>query len=202
MWLWTLTGGAPVEEPEDKEESEDDARESYTSAAKKTKPKGFVLEFDTARKIAQGLGATLENLSTVIEVRGEFARLLPVSERATALFGKDAGQTPMKAKMKKDKQLKLGLFDELMDEDQKEVAWKEKAEAKLGETTLDRIHQSMILFAAGRGEAMKRFLVDDGAGQDQRFWKLAQALSALYPSSSDEKRWVDGVLARKRGLGL
>ena len=33
-------------------------------------------------------------------------------------------------------------------------------------------------------------------------WKLAQALSALYPSSSDEKRWVDGVLARKKGLGL
>jgi hypothetical protein len=60
----------------------------------------------------------------------------------------------------------------------------------------------MILFAAGRGEAMKRFLVDDGAGKDQRFWKLAQALSALYPSLSDEKRWVDGVLARKKGLGL
>ncbi|MGZ3392144.1 MAG: hypothetical protein ACXVCF_21475, partial [Isosphaeraceae bacterium] len=35
-----------------------------------------------------------------------------------------------------------------------------------------------------------------------RFWKLAQALSALYPRGSDEKRWVDGVLARKKGLGL
>ncbi len=54
----------------------------------------------------------------------------------------------------------------------------------------------------GRGEAMKRFLVDDGAGNDQRFWSLAQALSALYPASSTEKRWVDGVLARKKGLGL
>ena len=89
-----------------------------------------------------------------------------------------------------------------MDAAQGEVAWKEKVEARVGETTLDRVHQSMILFAAGRGEAMKRFLVDDGAGKDQRFWKLAQALSALYPSSSDEKHWVDGVLARKRGLGL
>ena len=202
MWLWTLAGGAPPESSDDKEEAEDGDEEEQTGTSKKTKPKGFVLEFDAARKIAQGLGATLENLSSVIEVKGDTARLLPVSERAAVLFGKDAGQTPRTTKKKKDKQLKLELFDELMDDEQGAVAWKEKAQTKLGETTLDRVHQSMILFAAGRGEAMKTFLVDDGAGHDQRFWKLAQALSALYPSSSDEKRWVDGVLARKKGLGL
>ena len=72
----------------------------------------------------------------------------------------------------------------------------------IGETTLDRIHQSMILFAASRSEALKRFLVEDGAGRDHRFWRLAQALSALYPPRCEEKRWVDGVLARKKGLGL
>ena len=60
----------------------------------------------------------------------------------------------------------------------------------------------MILFAAGRGEAVKRFLVSDGAGQDQRFWRLAQPLSALYPPGSDERRWVEGVMARKKGLGF
>ena len=64
------------------------------------------------------------------------------------------------------------------------------------------MHQSMILFAAGRSEAMRRFLVEEGVGNDQRFWRLAQALSALYPSQTDEKRWVDGVLARKKGLGF
>ena len=74
--------------------------------------------------------------------------------------------------------------------------------ARPGLTVLDRIHQAMILFAAGRGEAMKRFLVDDGAGTDPRFWKLAQSLSALYPAGTDEKRWVDGVLARKKALGF
>lgn len=200
IWLWTLTGRISVEPADDKKEVDSDNEEEHTGTSKKAKPKGFALEFDAARKIAQGLGATLENLSTVIEVKGDSARLLPVAERATALFGKDASQPPTTAKKKKDKQLML--FDELVDEKQGDVAWKEKAEAKLGETTLDRVHQSMILFAAGRSEAMKRFLVDDGAGQDQRFWKLAQALSALYPSSSDEKRWVDGVLARKKGLGL
>jgi hypothetical protein len=60
----------------------------------------------------------------------------------------------------------------------------------------------MILFAAGRSEALKRFLVDDGVGSDKRFWTLAQSLSALYPAGTDEKRWVDGVLARKKGLGF
>ena len=40
------------------------------------------------------------------------------------------------------------------------------------------------------------------AGRDARYWGLAQALSALYPAGTDEKRWVDGVLARKKGLGF
>jgi hypothetical protein len=39
-------------------------------------------------------------------------------------------------------------------------------------------------------------------GHDARFGKLAQSLSALYPNGTDEKRWVDGVLARKKGLGF
>ena len=43
---------------------------------------------------------------------------------------------------------------------------------------------------------------EDGAGTDQRFWRLAQALSALYPAHTEEKRWVDGLLARKKGLGF
>lgn len=51
-------------------------------------------------------------------------------------------------------------------------------------------------------EALKRFLVEDGIGREVNFWKFAQALSALYPGGSQEKRWVDGVLARKKGLGL
>jgi hypothetical protein len=69
-------------------------------------------------------------------------------------------------------------------------------------TTLDRVHQSMLLFAAGRSEALRRFLVEEGVGQDSRYWALANALSALYPPATDEKRWVDGVLARKKGLGF
>ena len=73
---------------------------------------------------------------------------------------------------------------------------------KIGSTVLDHVHQSMILFGAGRSEALKRFLVEDGVGRDQRLWRLAQALAALYPSGTDERRWVEGVLARKKSLGF
>ncbi|MCF6155519.1 MAG: hypothetical protein E3K36_09760 [Candidatus Brocadia sp.] len=33
----------------------------------------------------------------------------------------------------------------------------------------------MILFAAERGEALKRFFVEDGVGRDEQYWRLAQA---------------------------
>ena len=50
--------------------------------------------------------------------------------------------------------------------------------------------------------SLKRSLVEASIGQEAHFWKLAQSLSALYPPGTDEKRWVDGVLARQKGLGL
>ncbi|MHB1768353.1 MAG: DUF1156 domain-containing protein, partial [Phycisphaerae bacterium] len=160
---------------------------------------GYTLEYDAARKIAQGLGANLEQLADVVEVKGDKARLLAVAERTRILFGKDEAQTPQRARKKARQANLFAGIDELENQD---GGWGNKSVPKLGNTVLDRVHQSMILFAAGRGEAVKRFLVEEGAGQDGKFWKLAQSLSALYPVGTDEKRWVDGVLARKKGLGL
>ena len=195
MWLWTLSGG--TSSPEDSEPREDVDDE----CSKSQSPSGFGLEYDAARKIAQGLGAHLEDLKSLIEIKGDQARLLAVSERTAYLFGKDQSAFPETIARKKKKQ-QLDLFAELTQPGVGEEAWEEKTVTKLGETVLDRIHQSMILFGTGRGGALKRFLVEDGIGQDAGFWKLAQALSALYPTGTQEKRWVDGVLARKKGLGL
>ena len=75
------------------------------------------------------------------------------------------------------------------------------AAPSLGKTTLDRLHQAMLLFAEGRGEALKRFIAEE-IGKDQGLWSLAQSLSALYPPGSEERRWVEGVLTRKKSLGL
>ncbi len=197
MWLWTLNAGSSNGEAEASGDSEgEDDEESGNSGKAKG---GFVLEYDAARKIAQGLGAHLEDLGSLVEVSGEQARLLPVGERARHLFGKDEGKV-VTARKKKEPQ--MDLFKVLQQADDGGTTFGETKVERHGETVLDRIHQSMILFAAGRSEALKRFLVEDGAGRDQRFWRLAQALSALYPSQTEEKRWVDGVLARKKGLGF
>jgi len=198
MWLWTLTGGK-AEATNGENANDDDADDDAEGGAKKSKTNGFVLEYDAARKIAQGLGAHLEDLNSLVEVSGDQARLLPVGERARHLFGKEEGKvTPARKK----KVPQLDLFKVLEQADEGGTTFGETKVERHGETVLDRIHQSMILFAAGRSEALKRFIVEDGAGRDQRFWRLAQALSALYPSHTEEKRWVDGVLARKKGLGF
>jgi len=205
MWLWTINAGARSktnDKPVDEEEAEDDDGVE----TKKAKTGGFALEYDAARKIAQGLGAHLEELETVVEVKGDTARLLSVGERAKSLFGQDGAAEEVVGGKRLDKKKEIDkgqmtLFSELEEAEEKGL-WGERGAPAGGKTVLDRLHQAMILFAAGRGEAMRRFLVEEGAGKDGRFWRLAQAFSALYPAGSDEKRWVDGVLARKKGLGL
>jgi putative DNA methylase len=199
MWLWTLNAGAPSP-PAPLPEGEGSEEEDEDSGGKTNPKSGFTLEYDAARKIAQGLGAHLEELSDLVEIKGDQARLLPVAERTKHLFGKEEAQAPTRGRGKK-KPVQGDLFADLK-EAEAEAGWGVTGAPKSGETVLDRIHQGMILFAAGRGEALKRFLVEQGAGRDQRFWSLAQALSALYPSSTDEKRWVDGVLARKKSFGF
>ena len=195
MWLWTLFGGTAVDT-----DSNDDIEDSDEDLGTPTpKLSGYVLEYDAARKIAQGLGAYLDKMPSLVVIKGDQARLLPVIERAPALLGQEA--KPALA-TKKDTARQLSLFDLPTTSTGAPAPLGEWNAPPPGATVLDRLHQSMLLFAAGRGDALKRFLVDDGTGTDPRFWRLAQALSALYPPASDEKRWVDGVLARKKGLGL
>ena len=69
---------------------------------------GFSLEYDAARKIAQGLGAHLENLSHLVAIQGETAVLLPVAARSRYLFGKDSGEAPRADTKKKSQQM---VFD-------------------------------------------------------------------------------------------
>ena len=193
IWLWTLAGGNGTASSElDDEDDDDDGATAVTTSS------GYALEFDAARKIAQGLGARLEELGQMVEVKGDKARLLPVAERARYLFGKTATSG---APSKKAKKKQLGLFADI-EQAAEEQGWGEIGTPRAGATTLDRIHQSMLLFGSGRSEALRRFLVEDGVGSHSQFWKLAQSLSALYPTGTDEKRWIDGVLARKKSFGF
>lgn len=194
LWLWTVAAGSDGTGDKDSETDDESTPKSGFG--------GFTLEYDTARKIAQGTGASLERMDNIVHIKGDKATLLPVAQRTGYLFGKDeaAPQTP-RGRRKPTPQ--ADLFAELMvGEPEAEYLPQQQPVSKPGETLLDRIHQSMILFATGRGEALRRFLIEDGIGLESGLWELAQALSALYPGGSDEKRWVDGVLARKKGLGL
>jgi hypothetical protein len=60
-------------------------------------------------------------------------------------------------------------------------------------TTLDRVHAAMLLQAGGRTNALRALLkAEQDRGPD--FLRLANALSALYPKSSEEKRLLDAML--------
>jgi len=206
MWLWTLGSGKTPNTENTEEDTEDDEEDGGGKKA----VRGFALEFDAARKIAQGLGVHLDKCQSFVEVKGETARLLSVGERVRYLFGKDAEAVPAASASGtkgKRKKAEPNLFQSL-DEVKAEIAVAEAeaagklAAAKPGATALDRVHQAMLLFSSERGEALRRFVVDDGIGADSRFWKLADSLSKLYPAGSEEKRWVDGVLARKKSYGF
>lgn len=184
IWLWTVSTGNG--------EKENGNGEGIKST-------GYAVEYDTARKLVQGLGAHPEQMPTVVEVKGSTARLLPVRERTEYLFAKTTLTALQKNKVK-GKQLTL-------DGDSIEGTYVAESLAEptsldfAGTTTLDQVHYAMLLFATGKGDALGRFLKED-IGREIKFAKLAQALSALYPAQSEEKRWVDGVLARKKSLGF
>jgi putative DNA methylase len=60
-------------------------------------------------------------------------------------------------------------------------------------TTLDRVHAAMLLQASGRTQALRALLkTEKERGPD--FLRLANALSALYPPGSEEKRLLDAML--------
>ena len=111
MWLWTLTTAA---KNDNEATSVDGARKNQPvsgghqeGTAKPRLRTTFSLEFDAARKIAQGLGAHLEDLRRVVEIRGDRARLLSVAERTRHLFGNDGISPPPARRVRMVRQLTL-----------------------------------------------------------------------------------------------
>jgi putative DNA methylase len=62
-----------------------------------------------------------------------------------------------------------------------------------GAATPDRAHIAMLLQASGKANALRAMLkAEQERGPD--FLRLANALSALYPRDSEEKRLLDAML--------
>ena len=100
IWLWTLHIAADGDEA------------SEESDGKGKLLRGFSLEYDAARKIAQGLGAHLDDLHHLVEVKGDTATLLSAAARSKYLFGSTNPSGPKKSPKKKE-QLALNFTKEI-----------------------------------------------------------------------------------------
>lgn len=200
LFLWTLqstdqNGNGHEKDGEEAEEEDDD--EEAPSKARK----GYGLSFDMVKRFAQPLGIRLDLWEgRVIETEKGIVRLLAVSERSAQLFGEEDRQNlALDADPFQDRRSQQpSLFVEAKDEAPAVKGRSRKHGAgqlaKAGApTTLDRVHAAMLLQSWGRSGALRALLVEERErGTD--FFRLANALSALYPKQSEEKRLLDAML--------
>ena len=192
LFLWTLQSTRTAR---------DDEEESSEIPAK-TKAKGFSLPFDVVRRFAQPMGIDLDSWSgSVISQQKGIVRLLPVMERIKDLFGEE-GAVSAAEWIHIDSQ--KSLQGELFAEQDTVTAPKKSRKRKriLGDdaefdssdvTVLDRVHAAMLFQAGGHAGALRK-LIEAELGRGPEFLRLANALSALYPGGSQEKRLLDAML--------
>jgi len=169
----------------------------------KGKAKGFSLIFDVARRFAQPLGIHLpEWEGRIIETKKGIVRLLAVSERAEQLFGKEGTQTVAeRIEQSAAASLQGMLFPEMEQHQTPKVKGgkhrinisDEQMRTRHEATTLDRVHAAMLLQSSGKSNAL-RALIKEELDRGSDFLRLANALSALYPRNSEEKRLLDAML--------
>jgi hypothetical protein len=212
LFLWTLqvSDGEVTEDRGVEDESEDrQTDEDEGDEGSGPKAKGFTLVFDVVRRFAQPLGIELPKWEgRVIETKKNVVRLLPVSERAKQLFGED-GASAVAARLEEEaargpSPLQGLLFPDFEPPQRLHAARRrgqrgvvdvpdEALAAPREATTLDRVHAAMLLQARGRTNALRALLKSEqDRGPD--FLRLANALSALYPKGSEEKRLLDAML--------
>lgn len=68
-----------------------------------------------------------------------------------------------------------------------------------GELT-DVLHQVLLLWKEGRGDDIKRVLLEKGFDNREAFYKVAQAISETLSPDSKEKKLLDGFLSGKERL--
>ena len=206
LFLWTLqsTNGdlTASEEAEEDEAADDEDEEGVAPKA----GKGYSLVFDVVRRFAQPLGINLPKWENrIIETKKGVVRLLAVSERSKQLFGKD-GSEAVADLLEKDPLAVTRQLTLFTDQENQPAArtkpWRRRAGMDLSEdapaaqpeaTTLDRVHTAMLLQAGGRTNALRALLKAEQE-RGPYFLRLANALSALYPKGSEEKRLLDAML--------
>jgi adenine-specific DNA methylase len=209
LFLWTLqattqdSASLPATDEDDEDADSEDEDDEHTPSSKKKK--GLTLPFDVARRFAQPLGIHLDAWEgRCIETEKGIVRLTPVLDRAVQLFGEDgAEETADRLERQRSGPIQGMLFP--LDDEPPQLpirGRKRKAGIDVSDeslqrhrraTTLDHVHAAMLLQSAGRANALRALLKSEiERGPD--FLRLANALSALYPKDSDEKRLLDAML--------
>jgi putative DNA methylase len=209
LFLWTLqstSGEASSQEPEAGNQDEDEQEDVEEPSPGKVK-KGYTLIYDVARRFAQPLGIHLPNWEgRIIETKKGVVRLIPVTERAEQLFG-DAGTEAVARAIERShgRDAQFTLFPDQEHVPDAPLKGRRKAPGrskKAGSetpvapheaTTLDRVHGAMLLQAGGQATAL-RAMLEAETERSPDFLRLANALSALYPKDSEEKRLLDAML--------
>ena len=209
LFLWTLqstangNGTSTTESTEDTEDDGDEDEQEGTAARKK--PKGQALIYDVVRRFAQPLGIHLDDWEDrIIETKKGVVRLMSVSERARQLFGEAGAQAAadwIESTPTGPVQVQLfveeGAAPEIRGRKKRKrhgaLVSDEDLKTQREATTLDRVHAAMLLQAGGRAAALRALLKAE-IDRSPDFLRLANALSALYPRGSEEKRLLDAML--------
>ncbi len=195
LFLWTLQSTV-TSEANDKPEEDEDAIAQVAS-------RGFNLPFDVVRRFAQPMGIDL-NVWTgrIIKQEKGVVRLLPVTERAGKLFGEEGASVAADwIEHESEANLQLTLFPEMDTPSRSRIRHRRRKSILDGEidlqsleaTTLDRVHAAMIFQTEGHTNALRK-LIEAEQERSLDFLRLANALSALYPRHSEEKRLLDAML--------
>ena len=200
LFLWTLQTTNNDPHPGPLPEGEDET-------VPRGKQKGYSLVFDVVRRFAQPLGIDLPKWEgRIIETKKGVVRLLSVTERSVQLFGRQGAEAVADwIEYDPSKNIQGVLFPELEGVKSKKISKSRRArkaimasgdmdfEGEQEATTLDRVHAAMLLQAGGQANAL-RALIKAEQERGPEFLRLANALSALYPRGSEEKRLIDAML--------
>jgi len=190
LFLWTLqstSGEADNGEAEEEVEDESGRR----------KPKGFSLVFDVVRRFAQPLGIDLPKWEgRIIETKKGVVRLLSARTEPTRwLSGSNTtrARTSSGCSSRRWKRSARRRFAAGADGERPSWTRPTLNSERSVRPTLDRVHAAMLFQAGGQANALRALIkAEQDRGPD--FLRLANALSALYPKGSEEKRLVDAML--------
>jgi len=216
LFLWTARGSNTSDDFASEVENGVEATRGSNQNAEKggsqgrSRAKGaYALPYDLVRRFCQPLGIHLERWEgELVEIDKGVVRLLSVTERTSHLLGDNLSRdlSWLSDTYAKDLRAQMQLFDDQsvdaigktgknrVKEARKSIeaeTWKHLHKNTI--TLLDHVHKGMLFQKQGMTTALRELLFYETSHRPD-FLRVANALSALYPRGSEEKRLLDAML--------